>query len=307
MAAHPHNHDHAHAAGEPRYLIPLGLTLAYATVELAGGLWSGSLALLGDAGHMFSDAVALGVAAAAATLARRPPGLLHSYGWRRAEVIGALLNSLFMLAIVVMLVVESVTRLLAPRDIAAGTVIVIAALGMLVNGACLLLLGRGGHDLNARAALLHVVGDLASSFAALLAGVVIHFTGWSPIDAILSLAIAALILVSTQRVLRDALHVLMEGVPPAIELAAIGRALASVPGVITVHDLHVWSIAPGSIALSAHLEIGELQRWPAILEEASGMLRERYGIGHVTLQPEPPQRERTSIIRLWPGKKPPRG
>jgi cobalt-zinc-cadmium efflux system protein len=307
MAAHAHNHDHVHAAGGPRYLIPLGLTLAYATVELAGGLWSGSLALLGDAGHMFSDAVALGVAAAAATLARRPPGLLHSYGWRRAEVIGALLNSLFMLAIVVMLVVESVTRLLAPRDIAAGAVIVIAALGMLVNGACLLLLGRGGHDLNARAALLHVVGDLASSFAALLAGVVIHFTGWSPIDAILSLAIAALILVSTQRVLRDALHVLMEGVPPAIELAAIGRALASVPGVITVHDLHVWSIAPGSIALSAHLEIGELQRWPAILEEASGMLRERYGIGHVTLQPEPPQRERTAIIRLWPGKKPPRG
>src|SRR5688572_3889233 len=139
MAAHTHYHDHAHAAGEPRYLVPLGLTLAYAIVELAGGLWSGSLALLGDAGHMFSDAVALGVAAAAAALARRPPGLLHSYGWQRAEVIGALLNSLFMLAIVVMLVVESVTRLLAPRDIAAGTVIVIAALGMLVNGACLLL------------------------------------------------------------------------------------------------------------------------------------------------------------------------
>jgi cobalt-zinc-cadmium efflux system protein len=304
MADHAHNHSHG-AAG-PRYLLPLGLTVAYAAVELAGGLWSGSLALLGDAGHMFSDAVALGVAAAAATLARRPPGRSHSYGWQRAEVIGALLNSLFMLAIVVMLVVESVTRLLAPRDIAAGAVIVIAALGMLVNGACLLLLGRAEHDLNARAALLHVAGDLASSFAALLAGLVIHFTGWSPIDAILSLAIAALILVSTQQVLRDALHVLMEGVPPAIELAAIGRALASVPGVVAVHDLHVWSIAPRSVALSAHLEIGDLQSWPAILAQASGMLRDRYGIGHVTLQPEPPQRERTSIIHLWPGKKPPR-
>jgi cobalt-zinc-cadmium efflux system protein len=304
MAAHTHTHAHGPAA--PRYLVPLGLTLAYAVVELAGGLWSGSLALLGDAGHMFSDAVALGVAAAAAALARRPPGRSHSYGWQRAEVIGALLNSLFMVAIVVMLVVESVTRLLAPRDIVAGVVIVIAGLGMLVNGACVLLLGRGEPDLNARAALLHVVGDLASSFAALLAGVVIHFTGWSPIDAILSLAIAALILVSTQRVLRDALHVLMEGVPPAIELAAIGRALASVPGVVAVHDLHVWSIAPGSIALSAHVEIRELQSWPGILAEASAMLRDRYGIGHVTLQPEPPQRERTSVIRLWPGKKPPR-
>jgi cobalt-zinc-cadmium efflux system protein len=301
-----HTHTHAHGLTGPRYLLPLGLTLAYAVVELAGGLWSGSLALLGDAGHMFSDAVALGVAAAAAALAQRPPGRSHSYGWRRAEVIGALLNSLFMLAIVVMLVVESVTRLLAPRDIAAGAVIVIAALGMLVNGACLLLLGRGEHDLNARAALLHVVGDLASSFAALLAGLVIHFTGWSPIDAILSLAIAALILVSTQRVLRDALHVLMEGVPPAIELAAIGRSLASVKGVVAVHDLHVWSIAPGSIALSAHLEIRDLQNWPGILGEATGMLRDHYGIGHATLQPEPPQRERTSIVRLWPGKKPPR-
>jgi cobalt-zinc-cadmium efflux system protein len=301
-----HTHNHAHGAAGPRYLLPLGLTVAYAGVELAGGLWSGSLALLGDAGHMFSDAVALGVAAAAATLARRPPGRSHSYGWQRAEVLGALLNSLFMLAIVVMLVVESVTRLLAPRDIAAGAVIVIAALGMLVNGACLLLLGRAEHDLNARAALLHVAGDLASSFAALLAGLVIHFTGWSPIDAILSLAIAGLILVSTQRVLRDALHVLMEGVPPAIELAAIGRALASVTGVVAVHDLHVWSIAPRSVALSAHLEIKDLQSWPAILAEASDMLRDRYGIGHVTLQPEPPQRERTSIIHLWPGKKPPR-
>jgi cobalt-zinc-cadmium efflux system protein len=300
-----HAHSHTHGAAGSRYLLPLGLTVAYAAVEVAGGLWSGSLALLGDAGHMFSDAVALGVAAAAATLARRPPGRLHSYGWQRAEVIGALLNSLFMLAIVVMLVVEAVTRLLAPRDIAAGAVIVIAALGMLVNGACLLLLGRAEHDLNARAALLHVAGDLASSFAALLAGLVIHFTGWSPIDAILSLAIAALILVSTQRVLRDALHVLMEGVPPAIELAAIGHALASVSGVVAVHDLHVWSIAPRSVALSAHLEIRDLQSWPAILAEASGMLRDRYGIGHVTLQPEPPQRERTSIIHLWPGKRPP--
>lgn len=293
-------HAHNHGSPRPRYLLPLALTLSYAGVELAGGLWAGSLALLGDAGHMFSDAAALTVAAAAASLARRPPGHSHSYGWQRAEVIGALLNSLFMLAVVVMLVVEAVTRLLVPREVAAGAVIVVAALGMVVNTACLLLLGRGGHDLNARAALLHVVGDLASSFAALLAGVVIYFTAWSPIDAILSLAIAALILVSTQRVLRDALHVLMEGVPPALELAAIGRDLAAVPGVVAVHDLHVWSIASGSVALSAHVEIADLQRWPDVLSAASGMLRDRYGIGHVTLQPEIPQRGQTSIIRLWP-------
>ena len=284
-----------------RFLLPLALTAAYAAVEFAGGLWSGSLALLGDAGHMVSDAAALAVAAIAASLARRPPGRGHSYGWQRAEVIGASLNGVLMLAIVVMLVVEAVSRLLSPREVAAGAVIAIAFLGMVVNGACLFLLGRGEPDLNARAALLHVMADLGSSFAALVSGVVIHFTGWFPIDSILSLVIGALILVSTQRVLRDALHVLMEGVPPAIDLAAIGRALATVSGVAEVHDLHVWSIAPGSVALSAHLEIEDLQRWPGILTEASAMLQARYGIGHVTLQPEIPGWRGTAVVPLWRG------
>lgn len=299
-----HSHHHAHVHGKPRFLLPLVLTAAYGAVELAGGLWSGSLALLGDAGHMFSDAVALAVAAVAVALARRPPGRSHSYGWQRAEVIGALLNSLLMLAIIIMLVVEAVTRLLAPREVVAEAVIVISLFGMLINGACVLLLGRDGADLNTRAALLHVMGDLASSVAALIAGVVIYFTGWFPIDSILSLVIALLILLNTQSILRDALHVLMEGVPPAIELGAIGRALAMVPGVTRVHDLHVWSIAPGSVALSAHLEIDELQRWPGILAEAASMLRQRYGIGHVTLQPEVPGQRETAVVRLWPGKQP---
>jgi len=269
-------------------------------VELAGGLWSGSLALLGDAGHMFTDAFALAMAAVAVYLSRRPPGRSHSYGWQRAEVIGALLNGLLMLAIIVMLTVEAVTRLLAPREVAAEAVIVISLFGMLVNGACVLLLGRGGADLNTRAAVLHVMVDLASSFAALVAGVVIHFTGWLPIDPILSLVIGLLILLGTQRVLRDALHVLMGAVPSAIELTAIGRALAAVPGVTRVHDLHVWSIAPGSVALSAHLEIDELQRWPGILAAAAAMLQQRYDIGHVTLQPEVPGQRGTAVVRRWP-------
>jgi cobalt-zinc-cadmium efflux system protein len=304
MESHSHSHHHAHGHGSPRFLLPLVLTAAYGVIELAGGLWSGSLALLGDAGHMFSDAVALAVAALAVALARRPPGRSHSYGWQRAEVIGALLNSLLMLAIIIMLVVEAVTRLLAPREVAAEAVIVISLFGMLINGACVLLLGRDGADLNTRAALLHVMGDLASSVAALIAGVVIYFTGWFPIDPILSLVIALLILLNTQSILRDALHVLMEGVPPAIELGAIGRALAMVPGVTRVHDLHVWGIAPGSVALSAHLEIDDLQRWPRILAEAASMLQQRYGISHVTLQPEVPGQGGTAVVRLWPGKRP---
>jgi len=302
-AAHSHTQHRHH---RPRYLWPLVLTAAYAAVEFAGGLWSSSLALLGDAGHMISDAVALGVAATAASLAQRPPGDGHSYGWQRAEVIGALLNGVLMLAIVVTLVVEAVSRLLAPRAVAADAVIAIAVVGMVVNVICIALLGRGEPDLGARAALLHVSADLASSFAALVAGVVIHFTGWYPVDPILSLVIGALILVSTQRVLRDALHVLMEGVPPAIELAEIGQALAAVPGVTEVHDLHVWSLAPVTVALSAHLEITDLQRWPAILTEASAMLQSRYGIGHVTLQPEVAGWRGAAVVRVWRGNSGPK-
>lgn len=297
-AAHP---DTQRRRERPRFVLPLVLTAGYAAVEFAGGLWSGSLALLGDAGHMISDAGALGVAAIAASLARRPPGRGHSYGWQRAEVIGALLNGVLMLAIVVTLVVEAVSRLLIPREVAANAVIAIAVIGMAVNVICIALLGRGEPDLGTRAALLHVSGDLASSFAAVVAGVVIYFTGWFPVDPILSLAIGALILVSTWRVLRDALHVLMEGVPPAIELTAIGQALATVPGVTEVHDLHVWSLAPGTVALSAHLEIADLQRWPVILTEASAMLQTRYGIGHVTLQPEVRGWRGAAVVRVWRG------
>jgi cobalt-zinc-cadmium efflux system protein len=301
MAAH--THSHREQGRRLRFLLPLALTAGYAVVEFIGGLWSGSLALLGDAGHMVSDAVALAMAAIAASLAQRPPGRGHTYGWRRAEVIGALLNGVLMLAIVVMLVVGAVNRLLEPRAVAGDAVIAIALVGMGVNMACMFALGRGEPDLGARAALLHVTADLASSFAALVAGVVIHYTGWYPVDPILSLVISALILASTYQVLRDALHVLMEGVPPAIEVEAIGKALAAVRGVNEVHDLHVWSIAPGNVALSAHLEIGELQRWPAILAEASAMLEARYGIGHVTLQPETPGWRGAAIVRVWRGKR----
>jgi cobalt-zinc-cadmium efflux system protein len=164
------------------------------------------------------------------------------------------------------------------------------------------IMSRGEMTVNVRAALLHVIGDLVSSFAALLAGIVIYATGWLPIDPILSLAIAALILVSTVGLLRGTLHVLMEGVPPALELAAIGRELAELPGVASVHDLHVWSIAPGRIALSAHLELDDLQRWPAILAGAGKLLNDRHGIGHITLQPEVrgSPGSRPSVIRLWP-------
>src|SRR5262249_27195424 len=159
-------------------------------------------------------------------------------------------------------------------------------------------------NLNMRMALLHVIGDLLSSLMAVIAGAVIYVTGWLPIDPILSIVIAVLILVTTLRLLRDTLHVLMEGVPPSIELAEIGGALARIPGVISVHDLHVWTLTPGKVALSAHVELEELDRWPEMLDASERMLHERFAIDHITLQPERRRnmRVQTAVIRLWRGK-----
>lgn len=303
MSSHHHS---PRGRRKPAFITALAITLVYALVELAGGVWSGSLALISDAGHMFSDALALGLAAVAAWLAQRPAGHRHSYGWARAEVIGAMLNCLIMLGIVVTLVVEAIQRLLAPQPVIAGGVMLIALLGLIVNGAVALMLSRSEHSLNARAALIHVMGDLLSSLAALVAGAVIFITGWIMVDPILSLAISSLILITTWRLLRDTLHVLMEGVPASIELAVIGKALAEVRDVISVHDLHVWSITPEKVALSAHLEISSMTAWPEILRASRIVLHDRFGIEHVTLQPERHgEQDATAVVRVWPRRKKP--
>ncbi|HEY9447317.1 MAG TPA: cation diffusion facilitator family transporter [Burkholderiales bacterium] len=299
-AHHHHAHDQGPRSGQHAFAIALTVTLAYAFIELWGGLWSGSLALISDAGHMFSDVLALALAALAAWLARRPAGYRHSYGWARAEVIGALLNGLLMLAVVVWLVVEAVQRLLEPRPVAALGVLVIAFIGLLVNALVAYIVGHSEDSLNRRAALLHVLGDLVSSLAALIAGAVIYFTGWVMIDPILSLVIGGLILMSTLNLLRETLHVLMEGVPHAVNFEQIGSALATIRGVARVHDLHVWSIASNRIALSAHLEIGRLEEWPRILHDSRALLHDRFDIEHVTLQPEEhrPHGHRATVT-LW--------
>jgi cobalt-zinc-cadmium efflux system protein len=284
--SHGHHHHHHAPAPARRLYAALALTLGFAVLETAGGLWSGSLALLGDAGHMFSDSTALALAAVAAWVARRPPSSRHSYGLARAEVLAAVANALLMLAVVTGLVVEAIARLQAPQPVAGGMVMVIAGAGLVVNLLVLAVLSRGAQDLNTRGALLHVFGDLLGSVAALLAGAVIQFTGWLPIDPLLSIAIGALILISTWRLLREALHVLMEGVPLHLDLAVVGRSLAALPGVVSVHDLHIWAVRAGTPALSAHVVVEDLGRWMAVLEAMRALLRDRYGIEHVTLQPE---------------------
>jgi cobalt-zinc-cadmium efflux system protein len=306
LAAHHHRH-HSASGRKPAYMTALAITLLYAVVEAIGGIWSQSLALLSDAGHMFSDALALAVAAAAAWLAQRPASERHSYGWARAEVIGAMLNGLLMLPLIVLLVVEAVQRLIQPRPVLAGGVVAIALVGLMVNALVAYTLSRAAHNLNAKAALVHVMSDLVSSLAALIAGAVIYFTGWLLIDPILSLVIACLILFTTLRLLRDTLHVLMEGVPSAVGFSEIGNALAAIPGVSSVHDLHIWGITPDTISLSAHMEVENLSDWPSILECSRRVLAERFSIRHVTLQPEPINGgdRREAVIRLWPRERHP--
>ncbi len=284
-AQSPHQHNHQQTG---RYLlVALVLTLGFAAVEAAAGWWSGSLALLGDAGHMVTDAFALGLAALAARIAQRPPSRRHSYGMGRAEVVAALVNGLLMLVVVIGIVVEAIERLRAPQPVIGGAVMIVAGIGLAINIVVIMLLSRGERTLNIRGALLHVMGDLLGSVAALLSGAVIYFTGWTPVDPILSIFISLLILFSSVRLMRDALHVIMEGVPAHLDLHAIGQAMVSdAAGVQSVHDLHVWSVSSGTVALSAHVMIEDMSHWEEILLGLRRLLRERFGIEHVTLQPE---------------------
>jgi cobalt-zinc-cadmium efflux system protein len=283
---HQHDHRRFTGAGATLMLATL-LTLGFAAVEAGVGLWAGSLALVADAGHMVNDAAALALAAGAAWLAQRPPSPRHSYGLGRAEFVAALINSLGLLALVAWLTISAVERLQAPQPVQGEAVSITAAIGLGINLLVAWLLSRGEKNLNTRAALLHVMGDLLGSVAALLSGLVIAFTGWTPIDPILSLAIGALILFSSLHLLREALHGLMEGAPFDIEPEEVGQALAAVPGVASVHDLHIWQVKAGETLLSAHLVVQDIAHWERVLEASHALLAERFAIHHATLQPEP--------------------
>ena len=282
-----HNHPHSHHSHAHRtFTWALLLTLGFSFVEAATGWWANSLALMSDAGHMLTDSLSLLLAAVAAWLARKPPSARHSYGLARAEVLAALANSLLMLAIVAFIVFEALERFQRPSHVNGAAVMVVAFIGLLINLGIGWLLARGEDSLNRRAALIHVIGDALGSVAALVAGLVIYLTGWMPIDPILSIVVSLLILTSTLNLLRETLHVLMEGVPSGVDLNRVGVALAQLEGVRQVHDLHIWTLASGQVALSAHLTIPHLREWPRILHDARHLLEDDFNIGHVTLQPE---------------------
>jgi len=290
MSAHTHNHLHEHhdhhaADAGSRLVWALLLTLGFAVVEAFSGFWSGSLALLGDAGHMVTDSASLGLAAFAVWLAKRPPSRRHTYGLGRVETLAALLNVVFMIVVIVVLSVAAIHRVLQPTAVNGEAVTAVAIVGLLINVGVAWLLMHGEQTMNTRGALLHVLGDLLGSVAALVAGAVIMFTGWTPIDPLLSLLISVLVLGSSLRLLREVLRALLEGVPAYLSVDAIGRALAAVPGVSSVHDLHVWTLSSNRIALSAHLLVESFSQWPDVLASARHVLHHQ-GIEHVTLQPE---------------------
>lgn len=297
MGASHAGHSHQHQSSSGRVLLlGLLLTAGFAVVEAVTGWLSGSLALLGDAGHMITDAMALGLGAVAAWLSQRPPSARHSFGLQRAEIVGALLNAGFMLVVVAWIGYEAVRRLLDPVPVAGLAVVAVAAIGLGVNLVVLRVLHSGEQTLNTRGAILHVLGDLLGSVAALASGLVILTTGWTPIDPLLSLAICVLILLSTISLLREAVHVVMEGVPAHVDLVKVRSRMAEVEGVIGVHDLHVWTIASGSHAIAAHVDITSLERWPEQLGQLRRLLAEEFDIDHVTLQPEPPYQ--VSVVPL---------
>ena len=295
---HDHAHLHAHLKGDAKHTHSftgrkqsvlawaLGLTLSFAGVEVAFGFLSNSLALISDAGHMVTDAAALGLALLAQVIARRPPSPRHSFGFGRAEALAAFVNGLAMLCVVGWICIEAVLRFSTPQAVHGDTVVVVAVIGLAINVVVAWVLAKDKDSVNTRAALVHVMGDLLGSVAAIVAGAVIYFTGWMQIDPLLSVLVSLLILKSTFGVLKDSYHFLMEGVPHQIDYLQVGADVEQIPGVLSVHDLHVWDMSPGQPALIGHVQINELQDWPQVLRAIKAMLLNRHGIDHITLQAE---------------------
>jgi cobalt-zinc-cadmium efflux system protein len=282
-----HHHDHAHAS-ERRMLWAMLLTGGFMLVEAFGGWLSGSLALMADAGHMLTDTASLALAWGASRAARRPADSLRSYGYHRAQVLAAFLNGVLFLAIVAWIVFEAVQRLLEPVPIEGGAMLVVAVLGLLVNIAAFALLHGGDQDnLNVRAALLHVLGDLLGSVATIAAAGIILWNGWTPIDPLLSVLVAALILSSAWKVVRQSAHILLEGTPEDVDVEALRTALADqVPAVHEVHHVHVWSLTHTRPLLTLHVLIDRQADYRETLAHIKEVLVERFHIHHSTVQIE---------------------
>lgn len=269
-----------------RLTLAIAITAIVMLMELVGGWLAGSLALLADAGHMLADVAALAVALFASWIAQRPATAQRSFGFMRLEILAALINGAVLIAIAIGIGIEAWRRLLAPPAVNGGLLVGVAGVGLVANVVAAMILHRGHqHSLNQRGAYLHVLGDLLGSIGALAAGVIVLATGWTLADPLISMLIGVLVLVSAWRLVKESTDVLLEAAPPHIALADVHARIASVPGVDSIHDLHLWTVTSGVVAMSGHLVVKNPSDSQPVLEEVQGRMR-ALGIHHVTVQVE---------------------
>lgn len=292
---HTHSHDHGPRAGErvnPRPLaIALAITTTFLIVEVIGGILTQSLALLADAGHMLTDVGALALSLFAVWVARRPATPRRSFGFYRAEVLAALLNAASLIVISFSIFWEAFKRIGAPPEVQSGLMLGVAVAGLLANAASAWVLMRGGghqHNLNTRGAFLHVVSDMLGSVGAIIAAIIMLATGWYIVDPILSALIGLLVLRGAWELLSESANILLETTPTTIDPAEVRAAVRQIDGVYDIHDMHIRTVTSGLIAMSAHVEVGGSHDWHDVLATTTAVLRDRFGIAHVTLQPEEP-------------------
>ncbi len=269
--------------------LALGITALFLIAEVIGGILTNSLALLADAGHMATDVAALALSLFAVWLARRPVTPERSFGFYRAEVLAALINATTLVIVSLYIFWEAWHRLDEPPEVDSVPMLAVAIAGLGANVASAWVLMRGGgheHNLNMRGAFLHVIGDMLGSVGAISAALIMLATGWYLADPILSAGIGLLILWSSWRLLRESVEVLLEATPAHIDATDVRARLREVDGVVGVHDLHIWTVTSGLVSMSAHVEVTGERDWHDVLDDLAGLLREQFGIAHVTLQPE---------------------
>jgi cobalt-zinc-cadmium efflux system protein len=281
--------SHANESNQRRVMIALVLTGTFMVVEVVGGILSGSLALLADAGHMLTDTMALGLAAMAFHVSQRPPDGKLTYGYQRFQILAAFVNGLSLLAIVGWILFEAARRFVTPREILAETMLVIAVAGLIVNLISFIVLHTGDKEnLNIRGAALHVAGDLLGSVAAIVAAVVILYTGWTLIDPLLSIAVAGLILRSAWALVKRSAHVLLEGAPEWLDVDSMQqRIVQKVDAVEGIHHVHIWGLTPQQLMLTMHVTLnGPVDSQSDVVRKIKEILQEDYGVGHSTIEVE---------------------
>jgi cobalt-zinc-cadmium efflux system protein len=311
---HAHHHGHGHGGhahghrgsasaerrrGQRGLLVALCLTLSIFAVEVVGGLAAGSLALLADAGHVLADAIALALALAAGWLAGRPAGDRRTFGWQRVEILVAFGNGVALGVIAAAILVEAARRLGDPPDVAGGLTLAVAAAGLAVNLTAGAVLHRAGDGLNVRAAMRHVLADALSSVGVIVSAAVIIVTGWEYADPAASVLIGLLVLLSAAGIVRESVDVLLESAPAGVDVTRLGRAMASVDGVVEVHDLHVWTVTSGFPAVAAHVTVASDAEPSLVRRRTAELLRNHFGIEHSTLQVER-QGDETRLLQIRP-------